>query len=108
MKQKLWQVNFKFNVSPDQYADAVAPLADPISEVDGLMWKIWIMNPEEQEAGGIHLFADQSALDAYASSEIVHGILSHPALSDFSVKTFEVMEPYSYKTRAPVGMVTAA
>jgi hypothetical protein len=104
VEQKVWQVNYKFSVSPDQYSDAVAPLADPISEVDGLLWKIWIMNPEEGEAGGIHLFADQSALDAYASSDIVKGVLSHPALSDFSVKTFDVMEAYSHKTRAPVGM----
>ncbi|UCG25740.1 MAG: YdhR family protein [Chloroflexota bacterium] len=103
MSQKIWQVNFKFSVTPEQYSDAVAPLADPISEVPGLLWKVWIVNPEESESGGIHLFADQASLDAYAASDIVNGILSNPALSDFSVKTFEVMEEYSHKTRAPVG-----
>ena len=108
MVQKIWQVNYKFSVSPEQYHDAVAPLADPISKVDGLLWKVWIVNPEEREAGGIHLFADQASLDAYAGSEIVVGILNNPALSDFQVKTFDVMEEYSHKTRASVGDAIAA
>jgi hypothetical protein len=103
VSQKLWQVNFKFSITPEQYAEAVAPLAGPISGVQGLLWKIWIMNPEENESGGIHLFADQASLDAYAGSEIIEGILSNPALSDFSVKTFDLMEEYSQITRAPVG-----
>ena len=103
MSQKLWQVNFKFSVTPEQYEDAVAPLAEPIAGVQGLLWKVWIMNPEEHESGGIHLFANQASLDAYANSDIIAGILSNPALSDFSVKTFDVMEEYSLATRAPVG-----
>lgn len=103
MPQKLWQVNFKFNVTPEQYADAVAPLGDPVSEVEGLLWKVWIVNPEEREAGGIHLFADQQALDAHAGGEIIATILNHPALSDFEVKTFNVMEENSRKSHAPLG-----
>ena len=103
MAQKIWQVNYKFNVTPDEYSDAVAPLADPISDTPGLLWKVWIVNPEEREAGGIHLFADQMSLDAYAGGEIVNTVLNHPALSEFSVKTFDVMQEYSRKTRAMVG-----
>jgi hypothetical protein len=102
MPKKIWQVNFKFNVSAEQYSEAVAPLADPVSEVQGLLWKIWIVNAEESEAGGIHLFADQASLEAHAGGEIINGILNHPALSDFDVKTFDVMEENSRKTRAPL------
>ena len=54
-------------------------------------------------AGGVHLFADQTAVDAHVNSEIVAGILSHPALSDFDVKTFDVLEDFSLVTRAPIG-----
>jgi hypothetical protein len=32
MAQKIWQVNFMFNVSPDQYTEAVKPLVEPISQ----------------------------------------------------------------------------
>ena len=103
VSQKLWQVNYKFSLTPEQYDEAVAPLAEPISEVPGLLWKVWILNPEKNEAGGIHLFADQASLDAYASSDIIAGVLSNPVLSDFNVKTFDVMEEYSLATHAPLG-----
>ena len=72
------------------------------------MWKVWIVNPEEHEAGGIHLFADQASLDAYAGGEIVDGILNHPALSDFAIKFFDVMPEPSRLTRAPLGQVMPA
>ena len=108
MSQKIWQVNFKFNVTPEQLVEAEAPLADPISKVPGLLWKVWIINPETQLAGGIHFFADQKSLDDYAGGEIIAGILSHPALSDFDVKAFDVMDEYSFKTRGPIGEKLAA
>jgi hypothetical protein len=108
MDQKIWQVTFKYNVSPEELMDAFAPLADPISQVPGLLWKTWIVDNEESVAGGIYLFSDQDAVDAYVDSEIVAGILSHPALSDFNVKTFDILEGYSLKTRAPIGEAATA
>lgn len=103
MPEKIWQVSFKFNVTPEEYSKAVKPLVDPVSKVPGLLWKVWTINAEEHEAGGIHLFADQASLEAHASGAIVNTILNHPALSDFEVKTFDVIHEYSRKTHAPVG-----
>ncbi|NIN69880.1 MAG: hypothetical protein GTO63_35405 [Anaerolineae bacterium] len=44
------------------------------------------MNEGESEAGGIMLFEDEASLKAYLDGPIVAQIVSHPALSDFSVK----------------------
>lgn len=107
MSQKILQINFKYHVSRAEYETAVAPLAAPIAAMPGLVWKVWLMNEAEQEAGGIYLFTDGSTLDAYLNSDIVAGIISHPALSDFSVKQFEVMEEVSAVTRGPVGTAVA-
>lgn len=107
MEQKIWEVTFKYSVSPEELSAALAPLAEPISTTPGLLWKTWIINPEESIAGGIHLFRDQAALDAHVNSEIVAGILSHPALSDFNVRTFDILEEYSLMTRAPIGAAVA-
>lgn len=103
MAEKVLQVNFKFSVTPEEYAEAVAPLAEPISEIGGLLWKVWITNPEEREAGGIYLFADESSRAAYAGSEIVEGILNNPVLSQFNIKSFDVMPEPCRITRAPLG-----
>lgn len=107
MSQKILQINFKFHVSSTEYETAVTPLAEPIAAVPGMLWKVWLMNEADQEAGGIYLFEDGKSLDAYLNSEIVAGIVSHPALSDFSVKQFELMSAVSEVTRGPVGTAVA-
>ncbi len=54
------QLNFNFNVSKEEYEQAVFPLADKFTNVSGLIWKIWILNEEKSEAGGIYLFENQA------------------------------------------------
>ena len=107
MSQKILQINFKFNVPRAQYEQAVAQLAEPVAAVPGVLWKVWIMNEAENEAGGITLFANEDTLQDYLDGEIVAGIVSHPALSDFSVKTFDVLHDLSMITRAPITMPEA-
>lgn len=102
MPGRILQINFKFNVPRADYEEAVSPLATPIAEVDGLRWKIWIVNEAESEAGGIMLFDDEASTKAYLDGPIVAQIVSHPALSDFSVKQFDVIEEETATTRGPV------
>lgn len=104
MSRKILQINFKLHVSRAEYETAVDSLAGPIAAVPGLLWKVWLVNEAGQEAGGIYLFADGPSLDACLNSEIMAGIISHPALSDFSVKQFDVMDAVTAVTRGPVGM----
>jgi hypothetical protein len=103
MSGRILHIDFKFNVAENEYVKAVTPLADPVSQVPGLQWKIWIINEAESEAGGIHLFEDEAACNAYLGSSLVETITSHPALSDFNVKQFDVMDEQSAVTRGPVG-----
>jgi hypothetical protein len=102
MSERILQINFKFNVPRGDYEGAVTPLAEPIAGVAGLQWKVWLMNEAESEAGGIMCFDDQASVQAYLEGSIVAQIVNHPALSDFSVKQFEVMGEQSAITRGPV------
>jgi hypothetical protein len=108
MSKKLLQINFKFNVTGEAYTQAVTPLADNIASVPGLHWKVWIINEEQSEAGGILLFNDGDALNSYLTGDIAAGIVNHPALSDFSVKTFDIMEEQTAITRGPLKQPAAA
>ena len=103
MSSMLLQLNFKYNVTREEYEGAVSPLADKFAAVSGLRWKIWIINETETEAGGIYLFEDEASLKALLESELAAGVINHPALSDFSVKTFAVMDEITAVTRGPVG-----
>ncbi|MCK4789427.1 MAG: YdhR family protein [Desulfobacteraceae bacterium] len=103
MSETIMQLNFKFDVSAEDYTGAVAPLAEQFAAVPGLRWKIWMINPEESEAGGIYFFENDAALQTYLESDLAATVTSHPALRDFSVKPFKVMEEQTNITRGPIG-----
>lgn len=107
MTQQILQVNFKFNVPRERYENTVSPMAQDFANVPGCLWKVWLMNEKDSEAGGIYLFADVAAVEKFKGSELVKGVLSHPALSDFSIKQFEVLESVSRVTRAPLAQAAA-
>jgi len=50
------QINFALNVPVAEYQKMVDSVALAFLNVRGLRWKIWLLNPAAQEAGGIYLF----------------------------------------------------
>jgi len=102
MSGRLLQLNFKFSVTGAEYEDAVRPLVDDFAALDGLIWKVWMINEENGEAGGIYLFDEKTSVQAYLEGPLAAGVISHPALSDFSVKQFDVMGGLTEVTRGPV------
>ena len=102
MSQKILQINFKYSGSAAKLGADFAPAAQPIADTPGLRWKIWIVNEETRDSGGIYLFDDEASVQAYLSGPIVASVGAHPALSDISVKIFGVVEEPSLVTRAPI------
>ena len=101
------QINFKLNVPADEYASACQSVVQGIADVSGLRWKIWILNEQEREAGGIYFFDTGEALSDYLSGPIVAQLRDHPALTDVTVKRFNVMEELTSATRGPVSTMAA-
>jgi hypothetical protein len=102
MSVRLVQINFKFNVPRADFEAAEFPMAPEFAAVDGLRWKLWIINEEQSEAGGIMLFEDQTAADAFLAGPLAAKVTGHPALSDFSVKQFDIQESVTAMTRGPI------
>ena len=88
MAQSLVEINFKLTVSGAEYEQAVAPLAQTVADVDGLQWKIWLLNEQAHEAGGVYLFADGASARAFLDSPLVAQVKSAPILSDFRTAQF--------------------
>lgn len=107
MSPKILQVNFKLKASTPEYQSICQSIAQAFADVPGLTWKIWILNDSEKEAGGIYLFEDERALGAFLSGPLAAQVKSHPALSNFNAKTFDVMEDVTIKTHGPVGVAAA-
>jgi hypothetical protein len=102
MSVKILQLNFKFSVTGEEYTQAVSSLADQFAALPGLIWKIWMINEADQLAGGIYFFQDEASVKAYLDGPLAAQVMSHPALSDFDAKIFDVMDAVTAVTRGPV------
>ena len=102
MSEKILQLNLNFSISRAELEAAWLDVAQPIADVPGLRWKVWLMNEAEQEAGGIYLFESEAAVQSYLAGPIVAALKSSPAVSNISAKLFDVLESHSAITRGPV------
>jgi hypothetical protein len=96
------QINFKFDGSKDEYLKVFRDVAPPIAATAGLRWKIWPWNDQERVGGGVYLFEDASSAQAFLTGPIAAGLGQNPALSEVSVKQFEVLEDLTAVCRGPV------
>ena len=102
MAEQVLQVNFKFNVPAADYRKLAGEIAGAFAQVEGLRWKVWILNEQDSEAGGIYLFQDEQSLQSYLSSPLAEQVKNHPALSEMSVKSFAVEPAATAVTRGPI------
>lgn len=96
------QINFKLTLSGKEYEQAIAPLAQAMADVAGLVWKIWLLNESSHEAGGIYLFEDKDAANAFLNGSLVAQVRSAPSISDLCVAQFGVLNTLSVITRGPI------
>ena len=95
------QINFNLNVPVAEFrkmADSVAPA---FLHVPGLRWKIWLLNPAAQEAGGLYLFDSQASMDAYLNGPLLAQMRGLTSIQNISMKQFEVMPEITALTRGP-------
>jgi hypothetical protein len=102
MAKKLLDVSAKYNVPEDQLAPAFLELAPSFAALEGLEWKVWKINQEKKECGGVYLFKDEATVKAYLDSELYAGVKNHPALSDVKAKVYDVLPEHSKITRGPI------
>ena len=102
------QINFNLTVPAAEYQKVVDSVAHAFLDVTGLSWKIWLLNPAAQEAGGIYLFDSQASLDAYLNGPLVAKLRGLPFVRNISVKQFEVMPEATALTRGPVEVASTS
>ena len=78
---------------------AVAP---KFSEIPGCIWKIWLINEDRKEAGGVYLFESATELEQFLNSNLFASVANNPAFSNLQTNTFGVAEAASVITGAPL------
>ena len=102
---KILQIHFQYDITADEYRGAATSLADTFAQVDGLRWKIWTINEEAGEAGGIFLFDDESSRQGYLDGLYAEVIGGNPAFHDAVIKKFDVIEDATQVTHGPIGFI---
>ena len=108
MAEKLLQIHFKLITTPREYHELASHVAPAIAALPGLRWKVWTLNESRLEGGGVYLFENQQALDAYVTGDIIAALKSHPGVRDVTLTQSDVMTDVTATTRGPVGAVTMA
>jgi len=85
----------------EEMAGAFRELAEMIAETPGLRWKVWTESEVEGLGGGIYLFDDEASARAYVEEHTIR--LAGFGITDVHAKVFDVNEPLSAVTRAPLG-----
>jgi hypothetical protein len=80
--------NFALTIPVDEYERVVTPVAHAIAAVDGLRWKVWIVNAAEAEAGGFYHFDSEAAAEAYIDGPIISALRAAPFQRNLTVKRF--------------------
>jgi hypothetical protein len=108
MSQQILQVNMNFSIPRADLESAWLGAAQPVADTPGLVWKVWLLNEKEKEAGGIYLFESKDAASDYLNSPIVAALKASPAVSNISAKMFDVLGEHSAITRAPLTTAVAS
>jgi len=95
-------LRFKLRVSPDVVLAHSRDAAERIASVDGLIWKIWLVERERREVGGVYLFANREAAVAYLNHPIIEALCSNPAVLSTESHIWEVESAPTAITRGPL------
>jgi hypothetical protein len=95
-------MRLKLQVRPDVFLAQCREAAAIIASVEGLIWKIWILQQEELEVGGMYLFANRETAEAYLNGPVVQAVRSNPAVVSAESRLWDVESSLSAITRAPL------
>lgn len=104
---KVLQIHFQYDITPDEYRAAATSLSDSLAQFEGMRWKIWTINEDTGEAGGLVLFDDEESRQVYLDGPYADAIGSSPVFHDAVIKKFDIIEDATQATRGPIDMDTA-
>ncbi|MGQ0574699.1 MAG: YdhR family protein [Pseudonocardia sp.] len=88
-----------------RYREVCTELAPAFHELPGLLAKIWLTG---DRYGGVYLFADETAADAYLASGLHRTVRTFPHFAGIEVRRFGVDEDATRRTQPGLDLVVPA
>ena len=102
MTKKVLTTKFNYSMPSEELNKIMPAVAAKFSEIPGCCWKIWLINEDHKEAGGVYLFESDTDLDQFLNSSLFASVANNPAFSNLETNTFDVVEAASVITGAPL------
>lgn len=97
------------DISQKEYVQQmVQPDAPILADLPGLLWKVWLANPETNTYGGVYLWQDRASMEAFMASDLLQTVAARPFLFNISSTDYEVREDATRVTRGPVFIAAPA
>ena len=99
-------VNFNLKDMTDAQFRAMAnEVAPAFASVPGLLSKIWLADASKNTYGGVYLWQDAGAMQAFTTTDLFKGVAGNPSFANLTSRDFEML---SGPTSASGGPVAAA
>jgi quinol monooxygenase YgiN len=96
-------INFNLKgISEEDYRGLVEPIAPAFAGLPGLISKTWLANKETNTYGGMYVWSDREAMEAYKQTDIYKGMQANPHFENVTVTDFAVVENATRVTRGHV------
>ena len=102
MTKKVFTTKFNYSMPTEELKKIMPAAAPKFSEIPGCCWKIWLINEDRKEAGGVYLFESAEELEQFRHSNLFASVANNPAFSNLQTNTFGVAEAASVITNAPM------
>jgi len=100
--KKVFITKFTYSMPAEELKKIMPGVAPRFSEIPGCSWKIWLINEDQREAGGVYLFESAMELEQFLNSNLFASVANNPAFSNLQTNTFSVAEAASVITGAPL------
>ena len=95
----LLMITFQLNgISEADYLARNKEDATLLARFPGLYSKVQLADAAANTYGGMYLWKDERAMEAFAHSDIVKAIAARPYLTNFSIKDYDIEEERSHVT----------
>ena len=99
-------VNFSVpGKTPDEVTELLEPLVSSFGNLPGNLAKIWLADTDAGRYGALYLWRSAEDMETYLASDLWQTVQSHPAFTDFDVREFAVIEPFTKATQPVLTIV---
>ena len=96
-------VNFNLKDMTDaEFREMANDVAPAFAAVPGLLSKIWLADVGKNTYGGVYIWRDAAAMQAYLASDLGKGVVGNPNFANLTSRNFEVLSGPTAGSGGPV------